>query len=81
MNTTYRDVNHLFHRLWTRAVGTPDYNKADWKALEHVIETMWREATGKHPRFEDALNVPNDMLQPSVETPPRPTAWARLLGR
>jgi len=28
---------HLFHRLWTKAVGSPDYCKPEWKALEKMI--------------------------------------------
>lgn len=66
MNTTYREVHMLLHRLWTRAVGTPDYNKADWKVLERLLEDLWREATGKAPSVEPE------------KAPERPTAWARL---
>ena len=28
---------HLLHHLWTKAVGTPDYVKAEWKELEKCI--------------------------------------------
>jgi hypothetical protein len=27
-------VSGLFHRLWSKAVGTPTYDKDEWKALE-----------------------------------------------
>jgi hypothetical protein len=27
-------LNELLLRLWTKAVGTPDYNKEEWKELE-----------------------------------------------
>ena len=27
-------THHLLHRLWTKAVGTPDYDKREWKELE-----------------------------------------------
>jgi len=28
---------HLVHRLWTKAVGTPGYIKAEWMAMERMI--------------------------------------------
>lgn len=31
-------VEALLHRLWTRAVGTPDYVKNDWKTLQAYIQ-------------------------------------------
>ncbi len=27
----------LFHRLWSKDVGTPGYNKKDWVELERLI--------------------------------------------
>lgn len=27
----------LFHRLWTKAVGTDDYDKEQWKRLEKLM--------------------------------------------
>jgi len=27
----------IFHRLWTKAVGTHDYDKAEWKRLEKLV--------------------------------------------
>jgi hypothetical protein len=30
-------LHHLMHRLWTKAVGTVDYSKAEWKRLEAMI--------------------------------------------
>ena len=29
----------LFHRLWSKAVGTPTYDKEQWKMLERVFGT------------------------------------------
>jgi hypothetical protein len=34
----------LFNRLWTQAVGTPGYKKADWLALEQQIDEANRQA-------------------------------------
>jgi hypothetical protein len=31
--TTYSTL----HRLWTRAVGTPDYDKREWQAFERAL--------------------------------------------
>lgn len=28
---------NLVHRLWTKAVGTPAYKKAEWRAMERMI--------------------------------------------
>lgn len=47
MKTT--DVIGLFHTLWTKAVGTPNYDKAEWMELERklirfeLLETLHRE--------------------------------------
>ena len=33
----------LLHVLWTKAVGTPEYIKSDWQALEIVLHRMHRQ--------------------------------------
>jgi hypothetical protein len=35
--STPGDVNHLFHELWTKAVGAKNYDKSQWLALEKHI--------------------------------------------
>jgi hypothetical protein len=30
-------IREKLHRLWTKAVGTPDYDKKEWQALEVVV--------------------------------------------
>ena len=30
-------TDNLLHRLWTKAVGTKDYDKSEWKELERRI--------------------------------------------
>ena len=35
--TNAREADRLMHVLWTKAVGTPGYDKAEWKALEAAI--------------------------------------------
>jgi len=65
---SYSEVHLLLHRLWTRAVGTPGYVKADWKALALVLDELWEESTGKTPR-----------LDPEPSPAERPTAWERIL--
>ena len=37
-------TDHLLHRLWTKAVGTEGYNKAEWKELERRLAEA--KATG-----------------------------------
>lgn len=31
------DAHALFHRLWSKAVGTPGYDKAEWKRMEALL--------------------------------------------
>jgi hypothetical protein len=33
-------LSNLLHRLWTKAVGTPGYEKSDWQTLETVLVRM-----------------------------------------
>ncbi len=35
-----KDLHQLFHKLWTKAVGTDGYNKSEWKQLERMIERL-----------------------------------------
>jgi hypothetical protein len=63
-----KETWHLFHKLWTRAVGTPDYNKKDWQELVWRIDGLPTRHAGE-PQTPDS---------PSGSQP-RPTAWARLL--
>lgn len=36
-SATNPELNALFHRLWTKAVGQPGYDKAEWLKLEKLI--------------------------------------------
>lgn len=31
-------TDQMFHRLWTRAVGQPGYDKAEWQALRWLMQ-------------------------------------------
>lgn len=42
-------LHSLFHRLWTAAVGTPGYVKADWQELERLLVELERKARHPHP--------------------------------
>ena len=33
-----REVHDLFHQLWSRSVGTPEYVKADWGRFANLLE-------------------------------------------
>lgn len=35
-------TEELFHRLWTKAVGTSDYEKNEWLALEKALTPVFR---------------------------------------
>lgn len=36
-------LHNAVHTLWTKAVGTPDYIKAEWILLEDLVETQEKE--------------------------------------
>jgi len=40
-----RDTNRALLTLWDKAVGTPDYNKTEWKRLNALIDEMGRKIT------------------------------------
>lgn len=35
-----RRLPHMFHHLWTKAVGTPDYVKEEWKRFEKLLKLL-----------------------------------------
>ena len=37
LSPAHREINRLFHHLWTKAVGTHDYDKREWLALAKVL--------------------------------------------
>jgi hypothetical protein len=39
-------MSELLHTLWTKAVGTSDYDKREWQALEIVLYRMRRKIRG-----------------------------------
>jgi hypothetical protein len=41
-------MSELLHTLWTKAVGTPDYDKYEWQALEIVLYRMRRKIHGDY---------------------------------
>ena len=40
MDIPKRDVHHLFHTLWTKAVGTDTYNKNEWKQMDAYLYSL-----------------------------------------
>ena len=36
----YNEAFGALHRCWTKAVGTPDYVKADWRILDRAIDRL-----------------------------------------
>jgi hypothetical protein len=43
------ELHRLFHKLWTRDVGTSGYNKQDWLALEAKINDLEHRVTRPIP--------------------------------
>lgn len=50
----YHVAHTALHVLWTRAVGTHDYNKADWKVLETEIDRVFGDEA-KRIGYQGAL--------------------------
>ncbi len=42
----YPEIHQLLNKLWTQAVGTPDYVKEDWRKLEGIVSELWTKVTG-----------------------------------
>jgi hypothetical protein len=40
---TKHPIHGLFHTLWSKAVGTPEYNKREWQRLEQLILELLRQ--------------------------------------
>jgi len=47
-NEKAREIDGLFHKLWTKAVGTKDYDKKEWKLLEDHLYRLYK-ITGVEP--------------------------------
>lgn len=39
----FRQTHAALHRSWRRAVGAPDYDKADWRAVDNALCTLARQ--------------------------------------
>ena len=39
-----RGISELFHKLWTKAVGTEDYDKSQWIQLENLLHEFFKNA-------------------------------------
>lgn len=36
----FQEAFHALHRCWTKAVGTRDYVKADWRILDAAVSRL-----------------------------------------
>lgn len=41
----YKEAHGALHRCWTKAVGTDDYHKADFRLLENALDRFARACT------------------------------------
>lgn len=46
----YLEAHRALHILWTKAVGTKDYDKQVWKQLDNALSTLKRYATNVNLR-------------------------------
>lgn len=37
-DTPAQEIHRLLHTLWSKAVGTPDYNKSEWRQLDVLLQ-------------------------------------------
>jgi hypothetical protein len=56
MDAPQKDVHHLFHTLWTKAVGTERYNKNEWKQMGSYLYSMM-ESPGASKKIIEAEKV------------------------
>ena len=42
----YRELQNMFHKLWTADVGTDGYDKQQWKALDYAMHRALAAAGG-----------------------------------
>lgn len=40
------ELHGLVHQLWSKAVGTSDYDKAEWKRMEELVGKAFRTILG-----------------------------------
>jgi hypothetical protein len=41
MSLRFEEAHYLVHRLWTKAVGTENYNKSEWLQLETLVYNLF----------------------------------------
>ena len=41
---SFNEAHTALHRCWSKAVGTADYNKADWIILDNALSSFARDA-------------------------------------
>ena len=58
MDHRQRDVHHLFHTLWTKAVGTDNYNKSEWKQLGDYLYALLDEPEASQKIAKAPVEVP-----------------------
>lgn len=59
----------LLHHLWTKAVGTPGYVKADWREFANYVERLESIARGGAPVGFNGIPLPGVDCLPRPMTP------------
>lgn len=50
-----RELHTLFHTLWSKAVGTPNYDKSEWKSLQEMVFNLMVQAEeAKKPQVKES---------------------------
>jgi hypothetical protein len=56
---TDREIHYLFHTLWTKAVGTADYDKSEWKRLSDFIYEHIKLSPSRNSSLDPILSRPS----------------------
>lgn len=56
------EQDRLLHTLWTKAVGTPDYNKAEWRELAKILGSVEEPEPPTTGEVIDALKRHPELL-------------------
>lgn len=66
----YRRISALFHKLWTRDVGTDEYEKEPWRQLERDLNDLatgrWMQERRWQDERADVVAVLRSRLQPTT---------------
>jgi hypothetical protein len=58
----FKETHNALHRCWTKDVGTPGYDKSDWRTIDNTLSRFARDAA-----TEIGIARTAALLQPHLE--------------